>query len=116
MSAVALPTLAVAVTPFSLTVVAPAAGSKAVPTTETEIPDAPLAGVKLVRVGAPAIVTVKLCALVAVTPATVTVTRPVVAPDGTLVAIDPESEAVTGAVVPLNWTALFAGVALKPDP
>jgi hypothetical protein len=115
-SAVAELMVEVPVTPFSLTVVAPAEGSKFVPVTVTEVPAAPVVGVKLAIVGAPGTVTTKSVALVAVFPATVTVTLPVVAPLGTVVLIEPESDALTVALTPLNLTALLAGVALKPEP
>ena len=59
------------------------------------------------------VVTVKSVALVAVLPPMVTVIFPVVAPAGTVVVIPVVVLAVTTAEVPLNFTALFAGVALK---
>lgn len=59
------------------------------------------------------VVTVKLVALVAVFPPTVTVIFPVVAPAGTVVVILVVVLAETTAVVPLNFTVLLAGVALK---
>ena len=54
-----------------------------VPLIVTLVPTGPLVGVKLVIVGRLA-VTVKLLALVAVPPAVVTLTGPVVAPAGTV--------------------------------
>ena len=60
--------------------------------------------------------TVKSCPLKAVAPPTVTLTRPVVAPVGTVTLSEPEAAALTVAVVPLNLTVLLAGVALKPYP
>jgi hypothetical protein len=56
---------------------------------------------------------VKLVEDVAVLPPTVTVIGPVVAPTGTVVMIWVEVQLVTAAAVPLNLTALLAGVVLK---
>lgn len=67
----------------------------------------------VVKVMVAAVVTVKLVALVAVFPPTVTVIFPVVAPAGTVVVILVVVLAETTAVVPLNFTVLLAGVALK---
>ena len=54
----------------------------------TAVPDAPCVGVKLATIGGSGgVVTVKLAGLVAVPPAVVTVTVPVVAPVGTVVLI-----------------------------
>jgi hypothetical protein len=66
-----------------LTEVAPV---KFVPVMVTEVTTVPLVGVKLVIVGGGA-VTVKLLALVAVPPGVVTLTVPVVAPEGTVAVI-----------------------------
>ena len=68
-----------ALTPLKATAVAPV---KFVPLIVTLVPTGPLVGVKLVTVGAGT--TVKLLALVAVPPAVVTLTGPVVAPAGTV--------------------------------
>jgi hypothetical protein len=68
-----------ALTPLNATYVAPV---RVVPPIVTLVPTGPLAGVKLVIVGAG--ITVKLPALVAVPPAVVTRTGPVVAPAGTV--------------------------------
>jgi len=68
-----------ALTPLNATAVAPV---KFVPLIVTLIPTGPLVGVKLVIVGG--LTTVKLLALVAVPPAVVTLTGPVVAPVGTV--------------------------------
>jgi hypothetical protein len=65
--------------PLNLTTVAPV---KLVPLIVTLVPAGPLVGVKLVIVGG--IRTVKLLALVAVPPAVVTLSGPVVAPAGTV--------------------------------
>ena len=69
-----------ALVPLNRTAVAPV---KFVPLIVTLAPTAPLAGVKLVIVGALAD-TVKVLALVAVPPAVVTLSVPVVAPAGTV--------------------------------
>jgi len=73
-------TVKAAVVPLNVTAVAPV---KFVPLIVTLVPVGPLAGVKLVIVGALA-VTVKLVALVAVPPGAVTLSGPVVAPAGTV--------------------------------
>ena len=70
----------VATLPLNVTAVAPV---KFVPLIVTLVPTGPLAGVKLVIVGALA-ATVKLAALVAVPPGVVTLSGPVVAPAGTV--------------------------------
>ena len=70
----------IAAVPLNLTADAPV---KFVPVIVTLVPTGPLAGVKLVIVGALAL-TVKLAELVAVPPGVVTVTGPVVAPAGTV--------------------------------
>ena len=69
-----------ALVPLNVTAVAPV---KAVPLIVTLLPTGPLAGVKLVIVGALA-VTVKLLLLVAVPPGVVTLSGPPVAPLGTV--------------------------------
>ena len=69
----------VALVPLNVTAVAPV---KFVPLIVTLVPTGPLAGVKLVIVGAE--MTVKLAALVAVPPDVVTFTGPVVALAGTV--------------------------------
>ena len=71
-------TLNGAATPLNATAVAPL---KLVPVTVTDIPTPPLDGLNVVIVGAAT--TVKLVALVAVPPAVVTVTGPLLAPAGT---------------------------------
>ena len=70
----------IAAVPLNLTADAPV---KFVPVIVTLVPTGPLAGVKLVIVGALAL-TVKLAELVAVPPGVVTLTGPVVAPAGTV--------------------------------
>lgn len=75
---------------------------KFVPVIVTVVPTLPDVGVNDVIVGMAPTVTVKLVALVAVFPPTVTVIFPVVAPAGTVVVIEVAVLAVTTAVVPLN--------------
>ena len=70
----------VALVPLNRTAVAPV---KLVPVMVTVLPTGPLVGLKLVIVG-PLAVTVKALALVAVPPGVVTLSRPVVAPAGTV--------------------------------
>ena len=70
----------VALVPLNVTAVAPV---KLLPVIVTLVPTGPLAGVKLVIVGALA-VTVNAVALVAVPPGVVTRMGPVVAPAGTV--------------------------------
>jgi hypothetical protein len=81
----------------------------------TLAPTAPLVGLRLVIVGVDD--TVKLSALVAVWPLTVTEMVPLEAPAGTVVVMLVVVEAVTVAVMLLlNFTMLLAGVVLKPVP
>jgi hypothetical protein len=87
---------------------------KLVPEIVTVVPAAPDPGLNEVSVGVGR--TVKLVALVKVTPLTVRDIVPVVAPAGTVVVMEVEVDAVTTAVVPLNETILFAGVVLKLVP
>ena len=75
---------------------------KFVPVIVTVVPTLPDVGVNDVIVGMAPAVTVKLVALVAVFPPTVTVIFPVDAPAGTVVVIEVAVLAVTTAVVPLN--------------
>src|SRR2546422_202810 len=95
-------TVKLAFTPLNVTAVAPV---KFVPLSVTLVPTGPLVGVKLVIVGGLA-VTVKLLALVAVPPGVVTLSGPVVAPLGTVAAIEVEEVTVKLALVPLNRTAV----------
>lgn len=106
---VALATENVAAVPLKLTAVAPV---KFVPEMVTAPPTAALAGVKLEIVGADA-VTVKLEADVAVPPAVVTDTLPVVAAAGTVVVIWVALATVNAAPVPLKLTEV-APVKLVP--
>src|SRR5437667_3516634 len=98
--AVAELTAKLALVPLTRTAVAPV---KAVPVIVTLVPTGPLAGVKLVIVGALA-VTVKLLLLVAVPPGVVTLSGPLVAPLGTVAAIEVEEFTVKLALAPLNVT------------
>jgi hypothetical protein len=100
----------VAVVPLNLIVLAPCVEPKPVPVTVTDVPTAPVEGDKLVILGAATTVNV-VPALV--TPATVTVTLPVVAPVGTVVVSVVEVAAVTVAVVVLNLTVFADGVVEK---
>lgn len=84
---------------------------KFVPVIVTTVPTAPLVGLKPVTVGEDN--TVKLAALVMVTPLTVIEILPVVAPAGTLAVMLLVVDAVTVADVLLNFTTLFTGVVLK---
>jgi hypothetical protein len=91
--------------------------TKLVPVIVTAVVASPIVGVKLVSVGASlAPRTVNEPVLVAEPLGDVTAIVPVVAPEGTLVVIWVAVEAVTVAVVPLNVTAFWLGVALKPVP
>jgi hypothetical protein len=89
---------------------------KFVPMMVTVVAIGPDVGVNEVIVGTAPAVTVKLVALVAVVPPTVTVIFPVVAPAGTVVVIEVAVLAVTTAVVPLNLTVLLARIVLKLVP
>jgi len=79
---VALQLVGVAVVVPNFTVLDPCVTPKFVPVIVTEVPTAPEVGLRLVMVGAEAVVTVKAMPLLA-TPPTVTTTFPVVAPVGT---------------------------------
>ena len=91
----------VAALPLNATAVAP---TKLVPLIVIEVPTTPLLGLKLVIVGAAT--TVKLVALVAVPPAVVTVTGPLLAPAGTVAVIIVAELTVKVAALPLNATAV----------
>src|SRR5439155_12941122 len=91
-----------ALVPLNVTAVAPV---KAVPWIVTLAPTEPLVGLKFVIVGAG--ITVKALALVAVPPGVVTLMGPVVAPAGTVAAIEVGEVTVKlTALVPLNFTAV----------
>ena len=96
---------AVAVTPLNFTVLVPCVDPKFVPVTVTGAPPAPLVGDSDVIAGGGT--TVKVAVLLA-TPATVTLTAPVVVPVGTVATIDVFDQLVTVAVLLLkNVTVLF---------
>lgn len=75
---------------------------KLVPVNVTVVPIVPTAGEKLVNVGEP--ITIKLVALVRVTPLVSTVIGPVVEPKGTVVTIVVAFDEDMVAVTPLNFT------------
>jgi hypothetical protein len=79
------------------------------PVIATEVPTVPLVGVKLLMEG----VTRNILLLTSAPPGVVTVTKPVVAPLGTVAEIDVSLVTVNVAVVPLNDTAV---VPVKPCP
>jgi hypothetical protein len=91
---------------------------KFVPLIAIGLPGSARAGVKLVMVGGPDRVppTVKGILLVAEPDGVVTAMGPVVAPAGTLVTICVRVDDETLAAVPLNVTAFWLGVVLKPVP
>jgi hypothetical protein len=92
--------------------------SKFVPLTDTEVPGVPMLGLILEIVGwpAPEVVTVKLELLVADPAGVVTLTVPVVAPEGTETTREVTVALVTVAVVPLNFTVSCEGVVLNAVP
>ena len=99
---VAEPAVKLALTPLKRTAVAPL---KLVPLIVTVVPTGPLAGEKLVIVGALA-VTTKPLALVAVPPGVVTRIRPVVAPAGTSARIEVAESTMKPALTALKVTAV----------
>jgi hypothetical protein len=103
--------LTTAVVPLKETTLLAGVVLKLVPVIITVAPTAPLVGLNDVNVGVPR--TVKFEALLTVTPLTVKEMGPVVAPIGTDVVMEVELDALTTATVPLNDTALLAGVELK---
>jgi len=100
-----------AVVPWNFTVLFAAVALKFAPVIVTDVPTGPLLGLNPEIVGGPT--TVKLLPLVAVSPATVTLIVPVVAPLGTVATRLVVVAEVTVAVVPLNLTVLLAAVELK---
>jgi len=100
---VALQVVGVAVVPLNLSVLVPCEEPKFVPVIVTDAPTAPDVGDRLVMEGADT--TVKLLPLLE-TPETVTITFPVVAPDGTGATILVALQLVGVAVVPLNLSVL----------
>lgn len=109
--AVGVPVI-VATVPLNFTMLLDGVVLKFVPVIVTDVPTTPMAGVKLRIVGEVEL-TVKLVALVAVCPPTVTVIVPLVAPIGTEVVMLVAVLAVTTAVTLLNLTILLLGVVLK---
>jgi translation elongation factor EF-G len=103
----------VAAVPLNVTVLVPRVAPKLVPAIVTAVPTGPLAGDRLVNVGA--LVTVYGSALLA-RPPTVTTTLPVVAPVGTGTAMLVADQLVGVAAVPLNVTVLVPRVAPKLVP
>jgi hypothetical protein len=104
----------VAVVPLNLTVLVPFVDPKFAPAIVTDVPTGPLAGVRLVTVGAFA-ATVNIIALLAAPP-TVTTTFPLVAPDGTAAVMLEEDQFVGDAAVPPKVTALVPRVDPKFAP
>lgn len=100
----------VAVVPLNLIVLVPCVEPKPVPVIVTDVPAAPEVGEGAVMLGAATTVN---AVPELVTPATLTVTLPVVAPVGTLVVSVVEVAAVTVAVVVLNLTVFADGVVEK---
>lgn len=107
---VALQLVGVAVVPLNFTVLAPCVAPKFVPVMVTEVPTAPVVGLRAVISGAA--VTVKLTPLLA-TPPTVTTTFPVDAAAGTNTTMLVALQLVGTLTVPLNVTVLVPGVAPK---
>ena len=93
-----------AFTPPKVTLVAPV---KLFPVMVTEVPTAPLVGLKLRITG----VTRNFWLLVLLPLVPAVFTKPVVAPAGTLVEMYVSETIVNAAFVPLNWTVL---VPVKP--
>ena len=89
---------------------------KFVPLTVTAVPGFPILGVKLLIVGTVELLTVKAELLLAEPLGDTTVTVPLVAPDGTDVTIWVAVEDDTAALVPLNVTVFWLGVALNAVP
>jgi uncharacterized protein YjeT (DUF2065 family) len=104
----------VAVVPLNVTVLVPFVDPKFAPAIVTDVPTGPLAGVRLVTVGA-VVVTVNVIALLAAPP-TVTTTFPLVAPAGTGTTMLVVDQLVGVAVVPLNVTVLVPFVDPKFAP
>jgi hypothetical protein len=103
----------VAAVPLKVTVLLPCVAPKPLPAIVTAAATGPLVGERLVIVGAT--VTVNDRPLLASAP-TVTMTLPVVAPDGTGATMLVADQLVGVAVVPLNVTVLVPFVAPKPLP
>lgn len=99
------------VTPLNVITLYVGVKSKLVPVMVTIAPTAPLAGLKVKIDGVGN--TLKLVALVIVTPLVVREIGPVLAPTGTVVERLLVVAFVTTVEIPLNATLLFAGIALK---
>src|SRR6266849_3821289 len=112
---VALQLVGAAAVPLNLTVLVPCVAPKFAPAIVTGVPTAPDDGVRLVKIGAGTLTTVKLMPLLA-TPPTVTTTGPVVAPLGTGTTMLAALQLVGVAAVPLNLTVLVPCVAPKLAP
>lgn len=93
---------AVAIVPLKRIIFSVGVALKFVPEMVTVVPSAPLPGVNPVMVGEAS--TVKLAALLIVTPLVVTAIIPDPAPEGTVVVILVAFEEVTVALIPLNAT------------
>jgi len=105
----------VAVTPLKVTVLVPFVDPKFKPAIVTAVPTAPLAGDRLVRLGALALVIVNAIALLAMPP-TVTTTFPVAAPAGTGTLMLDDDQLDGAAAAPLNVTVLVPCVDPKFAP
>jgi hypothetical protein len=105
----------VAVMPLKDTVLVPFVDPKFDPVIVTAVPTAPLAGDRLVMLGAAALVIVNAIALLVIPP-TVTTTFPVVAPAGAGTAMLLADQVVGVAAVPLNVTVLVPFVEPKFAP
>ncbi len=101
-------------TPLNATILFAGVVLKFVPLMVKGVPTAPLVGVKPVKVGEGN--TVKLVALLIVTPLTNIETLPVVAPGGTVAVMLVGVDAVTIAITPLKSTSLSDGIVLKLFP
>jgi hypothetical protein len=88
--------------PPNVTPPLPWVAPKAVPAITTDTPTAPLVGVRLLMLGAA--LTVNAMPLLAMPPAAVTTTLPVVAPAGTVAVMLLALQLLMVAVVPLNFT------------
>lgn len=111
--ALALQLVGVANVPWKLTVPVRSDAPKLLPLIVTEAPTAPELGERLLMLGAGT--TVKEAPLLA-TVFTVTITLPVVAPDGTGATMEVALQLLGVDAVPLNLTVLVPRVAPKPLP
>ena len=111
---VAMLAVTTAVVLLNLTILFAGVVSKFVPVMVTDDPTGPLVGLKLLIAGGG--IKVKFVELVAVSPFTVTVIAPEVAPTGTAQMMLVAVPAVLVAVVPLNFTVLLAKAGSKLVP